>query len=55
MVAFGGPTLSTLYITSIGGGGSHPADPNEGAGGLFAIETGYRGLPEPAFAGSFGA
>jgi L-arabinonolactonase len=52
MPAFGGPYLSTLYITTIGGGGSHAVDPSEPeAGGLFAVETGYHGLPEPAFAG----
>lgn len=52
MPAFGGPGLSTLFITTIGGGGSHDADPSEpDAGGLFAIETGHRGLPEPVFAG----
>lgn len=50
--AFGGPGLSTLFITTIGGGGSHPADPDEPeAGGLFAVETGQRGVAEPAFAG----
>lgn len=53
MPAFGGPSLSTLYVTSIGGGGSHAADPSQpDAGGVFAVETGYRGLPEPTFAGA---
>jgi L-arabinonolactonase len=52
MPAFGGPSLSTLFITSIGGGGSHAVDPAQpAAGDLFAIETGYRGIPEPHFAG----
>jgi sugar lactone lactonase YvrE len=52
MPAFGGPSLSTLFITSIGGGGSHQTDPAQpDAGGLFAIETGVRGLSEPRFAG----
>lgn len=52
MPAFGGPDRSTLFITTIGGGGSHEADPSQpDAGGLFAVETGYRGLPEPVFAG----
>lgn len=52
MPAFGGDDLSTLYITTIGGGGSHAVDPTQvDAGGLFAIETGVRGLPEPRFAG----
>ena len=49
--AFGGPRLSTLFITTIGGGGSRAAEPEPEAGGLFAIETDQRGLPEPAFAG----
>ena len=53
MVAFGGPSLSTLFITSIGGGGSHPVDASDPhGGGLFALETGYRGVPEPVFAGN---
>ena len=53
MPAFGGPSLSTLFITSIGGGGSHAVDPAQpSAGGLFSIETGYRGIPEPVFAGT---
>ena len=48
MPAFGGPDLSTLFITTIGGGGSHPVDPAQPeAGGLFAVESGVRGLPEP--------
>lgn len=52
MIAFGGPSLSTLYITTIGGGGSHPVDPSQPqAGDLFAIETDVHGLPEPTFAG----
>ncbi len=52
MPAFGGPALATLFITTIGGGGSHPIDPTQPeAGALFAIETGHRGLPEAAFAG----
>ena len=52
MPAFGGPGLSTLFITTIGGGGSHQVDPSEPeAGGLFAIEPGVSGLPEPRFGG----
>jgi sugar lactone lactonase YvrE len=52
MPAFGGPDLSTLFITSIGGGGSHGRDPAEPeAGDLFVLETQYQGLPEPRFAG----
>jgi len=52
MPAFGGPDLSTLFITTIGGGGSHEVDPVQpDAGGLFAVEAGVRGLPEPRFEG----
>jgi sugar lactone lactonase YvrE len=52
MPAFGGPDLSTLFITSIGGGGSHAIDPAQpDAGGLFAIDAGVRGLLEPRFEG----
>ncbi len=52
MPAFGGDDLSTLFITTIGGGGSHRPDPKQpDAGGLFAVETGVRGLPEPRFEG----
>lgn len=52
MPAFGGPGLSTLFITTIGGGGSHQVDPAfPEAGGVFAVETGIRGLLPPAFAG----
>jgi sugar lactone lactonase YvrE len=36
--AFGGPDLATLFVTSA-------------ADGLFALEPGVRGLPEPLFAG----
>ena len=53
MPAFGGPDLSTLFITSIGGGGTHPVDPSQpDAGGLFAIDVGVRGLLEPRFGGA---
>lgn len=50
MPAFGGRALDTLYVTSIGDGGSRPLAPGQpDAGGVFAIETGYRGLVEPRF------
>ena len=56
MPAFGGSDLSTLFITSIGGGGSHTVDPAQPeAGGLFAIDVGVQGLPEPIFGASSGA
>jgi sugar lactone lactonase YvrE len=52
MPAFGGPDMSTLFITTIGGGGSHLVDPAfPDAGGIFAVETNVRGLPQPVFAG----
>jgi sugar lactone lactonase YvrE len=52
MPAFGGPGLSTMFITTIGGGGSHAVDPSQpDAGGLFAVEAGVSGLPETLFAG----
>ena len=52
MVAFGGPSLSTLFVTSIGGGGSHQVDPSDAAGGgLFAIELDVQGRLDPVFAG----
>ena len=55
MPAFGGADLSTLFITSIGGGGTHKVDPAQPeAGGLFAIDVGVRGVPEPHF-GTSGA
>lgn len=50
--AFGGPDLTTLYITSAWDGltdeqrASQPV-----AGGLFAVETGVKGLALPLFAG----
>jgi L-arabinonolactonase len=52
MPAFGGPDLDTLYVTSIGLGGSVANSPGQPqAGGLFALSPGVRGLPEPHFAG----
>jgi L-arabinonolactonase len=52
MPAFGGPVLSTLFVTTIGGGGSHQVDPAfPEAGGIFAVETGIQGVPSPAFLG----
>ncbi len=46
---------STLYITTIGGGGSHAVDPSQpDAGGLFAVEPGVSGLVEPRFGGGTG-
>ncbi len=51
MPAFGGPDMSTIYVTS--GSLEHmvgqPTTPV--SGGIFAIETVYRGLPEVKFRG----
>jgi sugar lactone lactonase YvrE len=53
MPAFGGSSMTTLFVTSIGEGGSRPLAPGQPhAGGLFAIETEIRGVPETTFAGS---
>lgn len=52
MPCFGGPDLDTLYVTSIGNGGTVPMAPDQPlAGGLFACQPGMKGLPEPMFAG----
>lgn len=57
-VAFGGPDLDRLYVTTIAhdvtdeAQGGTPTTPDDQAGSLFVIEgLGTRGLPEPAFAG----
>jgi sugar lactone lactonase YvrE len=42
--AFGGPSLTDLYITSAAGEGEHP-------GGLFVVQPGVTGLPVHAYAG----
>jgi L-arabinonolactonase len=49
---FGGPDLATLYVTSARmdlGDDALAAQPQ--AGGVFALDAGVRGLPEPRFAG----
>jgi sugar lactone lactonase YvrE len=53
-VAFGGPDLSTLYVTSIKDSGSGRAISQHADGGyLFAIEgLGVRGIPEARFGGA---
>ncbi|WP_233840852.1 SMP-30/gluconolactonase/LRE family protein [Dyella sp. 2HG41-7] len=51
-IAFGGERFNTLYITSARDGLSPDAltkDPH--AGGLFAMEVPFTGMPEPLFAG----
>jgi sugar lactone lactonase YvrE len=47
MCAFGGANLDTLFVTSIRPEGVDLAD-QPLAGGLFALQPGVRGLPEPA-------
>jgi len=47
MMAFGGPRLETLYITSIRPPGPCLDQPQ--ADSLFAVEAGVPGLPEPLF------
>jgi len=55
MVAFGGASLSTLFVTSIGGGGSHDVDRTDpNGGGLFAVELDIQGRVDPVFAGGPG-
>ncbi|MEQ8843077.1 MAG: SMP-30/gluconolactonase/LRE family protein [Acidimicrobiales bacterium] len=58
MPAFGGPDLSTLYVTSIGP--SEPGATDESrdgftAGDLLALDVGVQGRPETPFAGVPGA
>jgi len=53
MPAFGGSDLSTLYITSIGAGGSKPSEAGSDGfapGALLAVDAGVQGVPEPTFA-----
>jgi len=49
MCAFGGRNLDVLFVTSIRPGGDLADQPL--AGGLFALDPGVQGLPEPTFAG----
>lgn len=49
-LAFGGPGLATLYVTSAWDGLDRADDPQAGA--LFAFEPGVTGLPLPAFDGA---
>ena len=51
-VAFGGPDLTTMFITSARSGLSDTQRANEPlAGALFALDTEVRGLPANLFAG----
>ena len=47
--AFGGPSLTTLYVTTAAIGHDPTIDPM--AGHLFQVETGIRGLPANVFEG----
>jgi sugar lactone lactonase YvrE len=47
MCAFGGSRLDTLFVTSIRPGDDH--DEHSLAGGVFALDPGVKGLPEPHF------
>ncbi|WP_213939142.1 SMP-30/gluconolactonase/LRE family protein [Pseudomonas sp. dw_612] len=47
MCAFGGSRLDTLFVTSIRLGDDH--DEQSLAGGVFALNPGVKGLPEPLF------
>ena len=50
-VAFGGPDLATLFVaTGWSPGVLRAEDETLGGGALYALETGFRGLPEPVFA-----
>lgn len=52
MPAFGGADLTTLFITTIGSGGSAKAEPDRDgfvSGSLLAVDLSTPGLPEPTF------
>jgi sugar lactone lactonase YvrE len=51
MIAFGGPNLSTLYITTARLEAFMPNGVPEGAGNLFAVEVEFRGSPETPYRG----
>jgi sugar lactone lactonase YvrE len=52
MCAFGGERLDVLYVTSAALGiGEAALRQHPQAGGIFALDVGVRGLPEPRFAG----
>ncbi len=52
MCAFGGDNLDILYVTSAREFLSESALSEEPlAGGVFAVDVGLRGLPEPSFRG----
>ena len=49
MPAFGGPDMSTLYVTS--GSIEHAvgSQPTALSGSIFAVKTPFRGIPETKF------
>ena len=49
MIAFGGPNMSTLYITTARLEALMPKPIPDSAGNLFAVETPFRGIPEAKF------
>ncbi len=52
MPAFGGPDLKTLYVTTIGTGGTVPSEPGRDGftpGDTLAINAGVQGVAEPVF------
>ena len=51
MCAFGGSKLDTLYITSISNKHDKSNGENKYSGGLFAVNPGVSGIPEPNFLG----
>lgn len=49
--AFGGPDMTTLFVTTGWSPGvTRPGDEKAGGGAVFALKTGIRGIPEPVFA-----
>ena len=51
-IAFGGPNLDVMYLTSIGQGAVRSDPAQREAGNLFAVRTGVQGLPVPHYAGA---
>ena len=51
MLAFGGPDLDLIFLTSQTPQGDESWDGQPHAGGLFSVSLGIKGRPEPRFAG----
>jgi sugar lactone lactonase YvrE len=49
MPAFGGPDMSTLYLTTAALAAFMPSGVPDHAGSIFAVETPFRGVPETPF------